>query len=162
MRRFLIYITIGALTTFGAYAKAPVAKGNTNSELGTFVIEKSVAPLIVGWKILDTYDVRYENSGMIVRIAVDDSDKKCRKYIVVSDDLCIQYTFNGKVFGTSLIDHKYVRQGVTKSVEHLNMEEFFHQKVISSTVKTELEQLKLISVYFPRLVNEYQKVFAVK
>ncbi|HUS87156.1 MAG TPA: hypothetical protein VMW76_07950 [Bacteroidales bacterium] len=162
MKRFLSLIAIAALTIFGCYAKVPVAKGNSNSELGMFVLERSEAPIIVGWKILDTYDLIYENSGVTVRIVIDDSDKKCRKYIVFSDDICIQYTCNGRMFGSSMPDQKYVLKGDTTSLEHLDKEEYFRQKVISQTTNSELEQLKLIAVYFPRLVKEYQEVFDVK
>ncbi len=137
-------------------------KGNTNHELGAYVIEKSIAPLIVDARILPTYEVSYENSDMTVKIAIDDSNKKCRKLIVVSDHLSVQYNCDGKIFGVNLLEGQYADDGISDSRLYLDNSEYFRQKVISQSAKDEIDQIKLISVYFPKLVKDYEIVFAVK
>lgn len=162
MKKLLILLSVSLLVYFPAMALEPVAEGNTNHELGAYVIEKSVAPLIVDARILPTYEVKYENSDMAIKIAVDDSDKKCRKLIVVSDNLCMQYNCDGKLFGVTLLEERYAKNGISNSRQYLDTAEYFRQKVISQTAKDEVKQIKLISVYFPKLIKDYERVFAVK
>ena len=162
MKKLLTLLSVSILIYCPSIAMDPVAEGNTNHELGTFVIEKSVAPLIVDARILPTYVVSYENSDMTVRIAVDDSDKKCRKLIVVSDHLSIQYNCDGKIFGVNLLEQKYAEDGISDSRLYLDSSEYFRQKVISQSAKNKIDQIKLISVYFPKLVKDYERAFAVK
>jgi hypothetical protein len=162
MKKLLTLLSVSILICLPSLALEPVAKGNTNHELGTYVIEKSNAPLIVDARILTTYEVSYENSDMIVKIAIDDSNKKCRKLIVVTDHLSIQYDCDGKIFGVNLLEEKYTQDKISSSCLYLDRAEYFRQKVISQTARTELAQIKLISVYFPKLVKDYEKVFAVK
>ncbi|MEZ5000012.1 MAG: hypothetical protein R2744_02330 [Bacteroidales bacterium] len=60
------------------------------------------------------------------------------------------------------IGKEYSDDGLNTSDLTLNRSEYFHQKIISRIEKDEIEHVRLISVYFPKLVNEYEKVFAVK
>jgi len=162
MKKLLTILSVLILIWIPSSALEPVAEGKTNHELGYYIIEKSIAPLIVDARILPTYEVSYENSDMTIRIAVDDSDKKCRKLIVVSDHLSIQYNCDGKIFGVNLIEDQYTDDGISNSKIFLDSEEYFRQKVISQSARNEINQIKLISVYFPKLVKDYERVFAVK
>jgi len=162
MKKLLTLLSVSILIYFPALASDPVAEGNTNLELGDYVIEKSIAPLIVDARILPTYEVSYENSDMNIKIAVDNSDKKCRKLIVVSDHLCVQYNCDGKIFGVNLLEEKYADNGISDSNLYLDTSEYFRQKLISQSAKKEIDQIMLISVYFPKLVKDYETVFAVK
>lgn len=162
MKKLLTILSVSILICLPALASDPVAEGNTNHELGAYIIEKSLAPIIVDARILTTYEVSYENSDMTVRIAIDDSDKKCRKLIVVSDHLNIQYNCDGRIFGVHLLEDGYTDDGLSNSKLYLDNSEYFRQKVISQSAKTEMDQIKLISVYFPKLVKDYERVFAVK
>lgn len=162
MRKVISFITTVLILSIPGYALNPVAQGNTNYELGAFVVEKSIRPIIVDARILPTYEVSYENSGMTIRIAVDNTNRKCKKYIVVSDDLTIQYNCNGKIFGAVIVEDEYADDRISTSRINLNRIEYFHQKVITCLPVNEIESIKLISVYFPKLIKDYDRVFAIK
>ena len=159
---FLSLIIFPVLATEPAPGIDPVAEGETNYELGAFVVEKSNAPIIIDATIMPTYEVSYENSDMTIRIAVDNSDRKCRKFIVVSDNLAIQYNCDGRVFGVTLPDMAYIEDGIPSSKINLDRSEYHRQKVLTQQVNSEIEQIRLISVYFPKLVKDYDRMFAVK
>ena len=162
MKRLISLMTFVFIAGAMALASGPVASGNTHCCLGTYVIEKATNPIVVDGRELNSFEVFYENSDCTVTIGVDNSDKKCTKYIVRSDDLTIQYDCNSKYFGVALVDKAYEKSGYSTDRKMLNNEEYFHQKVITRNEKTELEHVKLISVFYPRLVNDYENVFAVK
>jgi hypothetical protein len=162
MKRILSLITILSVLSLTGFAKAPVAKGKTHCCLGTYVVEKAIDPISVDGKAIKTFIVSYENSDLTVKIGVDKSDKKCIKYIVVSDDLQIQYDCNRQYFGVSKLDKKYLDDGFATSDINLDRRQYFYQKCITQDNKNEIDHVKLISVYFPKLVKDYEKVFAVK
>lgn len=162
MRKIINLLGILALVFSPAIALEPVAEGKTNNELGSYYVEKSEAPIIVDARILTTYKVSYENSEMTVRIAVDNRDKKCRKFIVVSDNLAMQYDCNGKIFGVKMPDQAYVEDGIPGSMINLDRSEYHKQKVLTQKKKSEIEQVKLIAVFFPKLIKNYDRIFAVK
>lgn len=162
MKRIISIFALASLISFTAFAKGPVAEGNTHCCLGMYVVEKAVDPIIVDGVALQTFVVSYENSDLTVRVGVDKSDKKCTSYIVVSDDLAVQYDCNKRYFGVKKLDSSYLDDGFATSDLTLDRSEYFHQKIISQTVQDQLEHVKLISVYFPKLVKDYEKVFAVK
>ncbi|HCC70632.1 MAG TPA: hypothetical protein DEQ09_05705 [Bacteroidales bacterium] len=145
-------------------AKGPVAEGKTYCCLGNYVVDKAINPIRVDGRNLETYVVNYENSDLSVRIGIDRSDKNCKRYIVVSDDLEIEYQSNKKFFGVRLLDKKYLDDGLSTSELSLDRPQYYHQKIITQYPerKSEIGCLKLISVYFPKLVKNYEKVFAFK
>lgn len=145
-----------------SYAKSPIAEGNTHSCLGTFVVENSIKPIVVDGRSLTTYTITYENSEETIRIGIDDSDRKCTKYLVVSGNLSIQYDCNSKYFGVEKLDRKYHNDGFKTSDLTLDREQFFHQKILTQNKISQIDQVKLISVFFPKLVKDYEQVFAVK
>ena len=162
MKRMISFIAIALVVSIASFAKAPVATGKTHSSLGTYVVEKATNPLIVNGVELKTFIVTYENSDLTVRVGIDKSDKKCTKYVVVSDELAIQYDCNGKYFGVKKVDKKYHTEGYKTSELSLDKSEYFHQKVLTQTKLTDIEHVQLISVFFPKLVKNYENVFAVK
>ncbi len=162
MKTIINLLGVLALTLSPAFALDPVAEGQTNHELGAYIVENSNAPLIIDATILTTYEVSYENSDMTVRIAIDDSDKKCRKFIVVSDNLAIQYDCNGKFFGVKMPEQTYIEDGISGSMINLDRAEYHKQKVLTQNKKSELEQVQLIAVFFPKLIKDYDRIFAVK
>ncbi|HDZ41734.1 MAG TPA: hypothetical protein ENH59_08690 [Bacteroidetes bacterium] len=162
MKKFLCFLAIASVLSLAGFSKGPVAQGKTHSCLGNYVVDKAVKPISVDGKELETFIVNYENSDLNVRIGIDRSDKKCTRYIVLSDDLEIQYMCNGKYFGVQRLNKRYQDDGLSTSELSLDREEYYHQKVITQSVTSEKDHLKLISVYFPRLVKNYEKVFAFK
>jgi hypothetical protein len=162
MKKIIGLFSIVALLIFSSFTNDPVAEGKTHCCLGNYVIEKASDPISVGGESLTTYSISYQNSDMKVRVGVDKSDKKCTSYIVVSDDLSMIYECNSHYFGVNKLDKNYQKDGLVTSENTLNREEYFHQKIISRSVKNEIDHVKLISVFFPKLVKDYEEVFAVK
>jgi len=164
MKRFFsLFITVLILSVVG-YAKGPVAEGKTHCCLGKYVVDRAVNPINIDGIDLETYIVNYENSDLNVRIGIHRSEKKCTRYIVLSDDLEIQYECNSKYFGVCKLDKEYLDDGLSTSDLSLDRSQYYHQKVITQSPysKSELDYIKLISVYFPKLVKNYEKVFAFK
>lgn len=150
MKRILIsaLLLIGfASLSFGRI----VAEGETLSPLGKFTIATSDTPMMIAGKELPTYLITYENSGLTVKVAVD-KEKRCKNYIVVSDQLSVMYTCNGDYFGVNLLSEKYAKAGFTTETEMLDRSDYFHQKVLSRGMTTEIDAAKLIAVYFPSLI----------
>jgi len=162
MKRITILIALLLVFNFASFAKAPVAKGKTNCCLGNYVIEKATDPIIVDGKALRSFVVSYENSDMTIIIGIDRSDKNCRKFIVVSDDLAVQYDCNGKYFGVKQVEDQYLDDGYITSDLAIDRSAYFHQKVITREPYSNIDHMRLISVYFPKLVKDYETVFAVK
>jgi len=162
MKRFLCFFAIASILSLTGFSKGPVAQGKTHCCLGNYVVDNAVEPISIDGVELETFIVNYENSDLNVKIGIDRSDRKCTRYIVVSEDLEIQYICNGKYFGVKRLDKEFLDDGFSTSDLSLDREEYYHQKVITQTVNSELEHLKLISVYFPKLVKNYEKVFAFK
>ncbi len=162
MKRFLCLFAIASILSLTGFSKGPVAQGKTHCCLGNYVVDKAINPIYIDGEELETFIVNYENSDLNVKIGIDRSDRKCTRYIVLSDDLEIQYLCNGKYFGVKLLGKEYLDDGLSTSDLSLDREEYYHQKVITQSVNSELEHLKLISVYFPKLVKNYEKVFAFK
>ena len=158
MKRVAALFSAIIIISLSTYAKAPVAEGSTFSELGRYVIEKSSAPLIYDGRILRTYDVTYENSDIKVRIAIDDSNRRCRNYIVVSDWLSIEYKCRNNVFGTVLLEEKYAEDGIPCCIELLDKEAYFRQKVITQNETNEIDRLMMISVFYPELIDNSKNV----
>ena len=140
------------ITTTG-FNKKTVITGNTNSKLGSFIIIQSDQPLITDTETLRSYDVKYENSDMDLRIVIDDRNRKCLSFIVVSGDFGIQYNCDKHIFGVVKVDDKYIKDGIPKTDERLNRVEYYRQKVLISTQESETNMLRLIAVYFPNLMT---------
>jgi hypothetical protein len=162
MKKVISLISAVFMLSLTSYAKSPIAEGNTHSCLGTFVVENSIKPIVVDGRSLTTYTITYENSEETIRIGIDDSDRKCTKYLVVSGNLSIQYDCNSKYFGVEKLDRKYHNDGFKTSDLTLDREQFFHQKILTQNKISQIDQVKLISVFFPKLVKDYEQVFAVK
>ncbi len=162
MKKIFSLLTVISLLSLSGYAKGPVAEGKTHCSLGNYVVDNAIDPIYVDGNALKTFVVSYENSDLNVRIGIDKSDRKCTRYIVVSDELEIQYACRRNSFGVQKLSKEYSDDGMSTSDLSLNREEYFHQKVITQNPKSELEHVKLISVFFPKLVKDYEKVFAVK
>ena len=154
MKKVIYILSALLFILLTGFTKSPLAKGETNGRLGSFTIEKSLRPLISDARILPTYDVKYENSGFTLRVGIDNTDKKCKKYIAVSDDFGVQYYCQKDKFGVGLLESGYIEDGIPSTDSRLNKVEYFNQKVLTMQPKNEIEHVKLISVFFPKLIQE--------
>ncbi len=162
MKRIILLsaITLSLLVT--GFARSPLAEGETHCCLGNYVIDRAAGPVIVDGNALETFIIKYENSDLSVRVAIDRSDRKCARYLVLSDDLEIQYVANRKYFGVQRLDRQYLDDGMSTSDLSLEKEAYFHQKVITRSRHNDIGYLRLVAVFYPKLVTDYEKVFAVR
>jgi len=134
------------------FAGKVVAKGPTYTALGNYTIETTENPVPVNGEDCKAFVIRYENTPMEVTVAIC-KDRKCKKYVVLSDKLSVQYVCNDSYFGVEKLDKAFEKDGYKTSDSDLNRGEYFHQKVITPGKKSELEATQLIAAYFPMLLN---------
>ncbi len=163
MKKMISLFVLIAAFSFAAIADSFVMKGKTHTALGKYTIEEASDPISIDGVELETYIISYENSSKKVRVAIEKDDKKdCKNYIVVGDDLSLQYTCDSRTFGVEKLDKKYKSSGIETSIDDLDKTEYFHQKVITREKSKEKDCLGLIACYYPKLVNNYEEAFACK
>ena len=160
MKKLVFIALISVMSGFAMKAEKVVAKGNTNNALGKYVIEKTDDLVELDGQALPTYIIRYENTDQTIKVAVD-KDRKgtSKKFIVLSDNLNMQYNCEDTYFGVAHLERKYVKAGVKSDSKNLNREEFYHQKVLTRSNPSDRNCLGLIASYYPVLVNDYEKEF---
>lgn len=165
MKTKLILLAICvALVSMGATAKIKDGKamtGNSLTEFGKYTIVNSDAPMVYDNKVLQTYDLTYENTSNSIRIGVLCEDElKCKTFIVRTDEFEIEYACRNNVFGVKKIEKRF--QELPKEEMELKLDKvsYYAQRVICQNKKSEDELLGLIACYFPDLINdEYQASF---
>jgi uncharacterized CHY-type Zn-finger protein len=130
-----------------------VAKGQSNTAFGDYKIEKLDDHMVLKGKELDQYMITYEKTNIKVMVVID-KQKKCKKYYVLSDQLPVQYECNGTYFGIKKLDKELATKGFATSLDEMNREEFYHQKVLTSETTATLDHLHLIASYYPGLFKE--------
>jgi hypothetical protein len=157
-RLFFAAVLMIAFCT-ASFAGKVVAEGKTFTALGDYTIETADNPAIVKGEECKTFIISYENTPMKVTVAIC-KDRKCRKYVVLSDKLSVQYVCNENYFGVEKLDKAFEKDGYKTSDTELNRSEYFHQKVISPGKRGELEATQLIAAYFPMLLNTTTEAIA--
>ncbi len=164
MKKLLLLALLSVFTGFTMLAeKNVVSKGDTQGPLGKFVIEKTSDFVEINGVALPTYIITYQNSDKVIRVAVDINKKsKTKNYIVLGDDLNLQYTCQLYHFGAKKLDKEYVKAGITNSIDNLNNGEYFHQKILTCSDPDKRDCLGLIACYYPLLIKDYENAFACK
>jgi len=131
-----------------------VTEGKGNSTLGDYKIAIADNPITLNGETLKTYVISYENSPLQVTVAVK-KEKDCKKYIVLSDKLSVQYVCNGQYFGVQRLENssEIEKGGFATTDEALNRTEYFHQKVLATGKTDEMESTQFIASYFPLLIK---------
>ena len=130
-----------------------VAKGQSNTSFGDYKIEQLNDHMVLNGKELDQYLITYEKSSMKVMVVID-KQKKCKKYYVLTDKLPVQYECNGTYFGIKKLDKDLSDKGFTTSLDKIDREEFYHQKVLTSETTATIDHLHLIASFYPGLLKE--------
>lgn len=161
MRTSISYLILILMISFAFPAKTVVVKGNSNCALGDFVISQSSELFILDGIKLDTYVIAYENSKKTVNVAVRQEEDCCR-YIVFTDELSIQYICSDDYLGVKILDANLKAQGYETNKEMLEKSSYYYQRIITrEEVDKNLKScLGLIAVYYPKLVKDFDKVFA--
>ena len=145
----LLTVAIGS----ASFSRELVAEGKTYSELGDYRIEIADNPVIINGDEFKAFVISYQNTPLVVKVAVR-KEHDCKKYIVLSEKLCVQYVCNSYYFGVERLDKSFEKEGYTTSDLYLDRNEYFHQKVLTSGMGCELDNTRLIASYFPMLIKE--------
>ena len=156
---FLALLTVA----FGnaSFSREFVAEGKTYSALGDYRIEIADDPITINGDVFKAFVISYQNSPLEVKVVIK-KDKKCKKYIVLSDKLSVQYVCNENYFGVERLDKSFEKDGYSTSDTSLDRNEYFHQKVLTSGQGCELDNTRLIAAYFPLLIRNNGENFAAK
>jgi hypothetical protein len=161
MKRMISAVVLLVLFCTASFAKKVVAEGKTYTALGDYKIEVADNPFMVKGEECKAYIISYENSPMKVTVALT-KDRNCKKYLVLSDKLSVQYVCNSNYFGVEKLDKAFEKDGYKTSDSALNRSAYFHQKVITPGKRDELEATQLIAAYFPLLLNNTDETIALR
>jgi hypothetical protein len=159
MKRIILTALFVLVICAVSYGRKLVAEGKTFTTMGNFKIETADQPFVVNGVSLDTYVITYDNSKMTVTVAID-KDRKCRRYLTISDKLSVQYVCYGTHFGIEKLNEKYAMDGLKTSDAALNRSAYFHQKVLTQGQNDPVTCMKLIGAYFPELINDIENIIA--
>lgn len=155
MKRIISAVTLMLLISAASFAKGFVAQGKTYTSFGDYTITVADEPVTLNNESFKAYVISYQNSPMEVKVVImPDKERKCKKFVVVSDQLSVQYVCTEKYFGVEKIDKDLEKAGLFTSDSSLNRDAYFHQKLITKGQNPELDNTKLIAAYFPQLVNK--------
>lgn len=151
MKKVFLALLVFACMTAVSYGRI-IVKGESNTPFGSYTIEVCDQPMMLAGEELKCYLINYENSPLTVKVFVD-KDKKCKNYVVVSDDLSVMYTCNQAYFGVNKVDKKYMAAGLKTDDARLDRYDYFHQKVLARGHTTDFDATVLIASYFPELIK---------
>ncbi len=149
------------MVSFAVQAKSFFLKGETFCALGEYNIVEAPVSFVLNGDELDTYIISYENSSKTVKVAVKKEDDCCR-YIVLSDDLSVQYICKKDYFGVSLHKDDFIKLGLESNRDMIDLNGYHHQRIITPNSIKLKNCLSLIASYYPMIVKDYEKVFACK
>ncbi|MFB6317785.1 hypothetical protein [Saccharicrinis sp. FJH54] len=148
----LLVLMVISVTLFSFTTKFPTIVKDTNSELGRFWLKRAVNLIEVEGETLPTYVVHYDNLNKPVYIGVL-KEKKCKTYIVRTDEFEVAYTCKKGVFGISYVPRKMAAFPQDYSKDHLNKSNYQKQRIITTKPCSEKEQLCLIAAYLPEIMS---------
>ena len=152
MKKMILTAVLVSVISFVSFGKKIVAEGRTFSALGDYKIEITDNPFQLKGEDCKAFKVSYANTPMEVTVVVC-KERKCRKYIVLSDKLSVQYVCNANYFGVERLDKSLEKEGYRTSDLSLNRVEYFHQKVIGPGQMGELDATRTIAAFFPLLLK---------
>jgi hypothetical protein len=161
MKKIIISTAFILLVCTASFGKKVIAKGNTFSALGDYKIETVDNPFSLRGKDCSAYKISYENSSIDVTLVVC-KEEKCKRYLVLSDKLSVQYVCNPYYFGVERLDKTFEKEGYKTSDANLNKIEYFHQKVLGPGQQQEVDAVRLVAAYFPFLLNSNEEMTAVR
>ncbi|HOB85621.1 MAG TPA: hypothetical protein PK521_13425 [Bacteroidales bacterium] len=161
MKRMILFLMLFLAVTAVSFGKKVAAEGKTYSALGDYKVQTTDNPIQMKGEDCKAYIISYENSPMEVTVIVC-KEKNCRKYVVLSDKLSVQYVCNPHYFGVERLDKSLEKEGYRTEDEGLNRVEYFHQKVLGPGQMPELEATRTIAAFFPFLLNTDESMIAEK
>ncbi len=152
MKRISLVLVLFAVFSVLSFGKV-IVRGESNTPFGAYTIERLDETVMLAGEEMKCYLISYEKSPLQVKVLVD-KEKKCKNYLVISNDLSVMYTCNGEYFGINRLSDKYKAAGLETADENLDRFDYFHQKVISRGFTEEFDATMLIASYFPEVIKE--------
>ena len=153
----MLFLAISVIS----FGKKVIAEGKTYSPLGDYKVTTTDNPMPFKGEDCKAFVISYENTPMEVTVIVC-KEKKCRKYVVLSDKLSVQYVCNPYYFGVERLDKALEKEGFKTDDSQLNRVEYFHQKVLGPGQIPDLDATRTIAAYFPFLLNADENMIAEK
>jgi hypothetical protein len=161
MIRILIVALLTLTVSSASFARKLVAEGKSYTPLGGYKIELADNQVNLKGHDCTSYVISYENTPMEVKVIIC-KDRNCKRYVVLSDKLSVQYVCNKDYFGVEKLGKEFEAEGFKTSDSELNRLEYFHQKVLCPGQGNELDNTKLIAAFFPMLLNDQANIIAQK
>jgi len=159
MTRISVIAVLAIALSTASFARKLVSEGKTYTALGNYKIELADNSVLVKGQECKSYVISYENTPMEVTVIIC-KDNKCRRYVVLSEKLSVQYVCSKDYFGVEKLGKCFEEEGYATSDAALNRLEYFHQKVLCPGQGSELDNTRLIAAYFPMLLNETSDIIA--
>jgi len=159
MKKMILSLILVLSISAVSFSRVVLAEGKTYSALGDYKIEAADNPIQILGEDCKAYVIKYENTPMEVTVIVC-KDKKCKKFIVLSDKLSVQYVCHPEYFGVERLDKSMEKEGYKTEDSALNRVEYFHQKVICPGTIPVLDATRTIAAFFPFLLNNEDKMVA--
>ncbi len=161
MKKMFLLALLTVAFGSASFSRELVAEGKTYSALGDYRIEIADNPVIINGDEIKSFVISYQNTPLEVKVAIR-KERDCKKYIVLSDKLCVQYVCNANYFGVERLDKSFEKDGYTTSDTFLDRNEYFHQKVLTSGPTSDIDNTRLIASYFPMLLKNSAAPVALK
>jgi hypothetical protein len=152
MKKMILTAVLVLVIGTVSLGKKIVAEGKTFSALGDYRIESTDNPFNLKGEDCKAYKISYQNTPLEVTLVVC-KERDCKKFVVLSEKLSVQYICNSTYFGVERLDKSLEKEGYKTSDENLNRFEYFHQKVLGPGQIPELDATKTIAAYFPFLLK---------
>ena len=152
MKKMIFTALLTVAVCSASFAREFVAEGKTYSALGDYKIEIADNPVMINGDELTAFVISYQNTPIEVKV-VTQKDRDCKKYIVMSEKLCVQYVCRENYFGVERLEKCFEKDGYATTDEYLDRREYFHQKVLTSAGGSEIDHIKLIASYYPMLLK---------
>lgn len=148
-----VCLLVAGMVTSALGKGVTVLNGQSLTELGEYQISPSSKAMQFANETLKTYELNYSNIQSPVLIGVK-KHKKCVDFIVRTGNFEVQYVCKNHVFGVKRIGAEYQTIPASEVSKLMDNADFYSQRIISQSPKTEEELLGLIACYFPSLIKD--------
>lgn len=161
MKRLITVAVLVLLAGTVAFTQRVVAKGSSLTAFGDYKIQLMDENVSMLGKECKSYLITYKDTPLEVSVIIY-KDKKCKRFVTLSDKLSVAYVCNGQYFGVEKLGKSFEAEGYKTSDQTMDRYAYFHQKVITNGDGTDLENTQLIAAFFPMLVNQPNEGLATK
>ncbi len=161
MKKMILSAVLVLMLSTVSFGKKVIAEGKTFTALGDYKVEATDNPIQLKGEDCKAYIIRYENTPMEVTV-IRCKERTCRKYVVLSDKLSVQYVCNRNYLGVERLDKSLEKEGYKTNIADLNRVGYFQQRVLGHGQMSDLEAIRNIAGFFPSLLIIDESMLAEK